>query len=359
MLLLLAGMCFFSSVNGQPTYDRSFFPKADQTISRILMNANFADQYSKGAEKVWNYPDSSRISDTAENNRIKASEVPKNDEFPQADVVDVSTNTMRGQQTTNYRFIDVTDDQAAAVGLYTQISEGSGITVNYTDPKVLRQFPLAYNESFEDSNQLSGRGTVDGITVSQEGSGYTKVTYDGYGTIKNSTRTFNDVVRLKTISKDTFTLSIGPTTIAQKVIEKSYTYKQAGEPEPLIEFRETKTIASSSQGTAENDTSGLAVSPRLWDPTVGVEEQSNVKGLVVMPNPVEKNLRVLLGLEKATNVQMKVLNMKGQILKKRQPENLQQGNHMEQFNVSPLPSGHYQLVIQTPKTRKTQTIIKK
>lgn len=360
ILSLLVGLCFFSSVNGQPTYDRSFFPEADQTITSILMDANFAGQYSGGADKDWSYPDSSPILDTVENTRIKASQAPKNDEFPQADVVVTNTTTTaRGQQTTNYRFIDVTDNKAAIVGLYVQIGEGSGITVSYTDPGVLRRFPLAYNESFEDSSQYSGQGTVNGITISQEGTGYTKVTYDGYGTIQNSTRTFKDVVRLKTLSKDTLTQTIGPRTIAQKINVTTYTYKQADEPEPLIQFRETKTIASTSQGSFENDTSSLTVSPRLWDPTVGVEEQSNVKGLVVMPNPVEDNLRVLLGLEKATNVQMKLLNMKGQILKKRHSGNLQQGNHMEQFNVSPLPSGHYQLVIQTPKTRKTQTVIKK
>jgi hypothetical protein len=50
--LLLAGLCFFSAVNGQPTYDRSFYPEADQTISRILMDAKFAGQYSAGANKV-------------------------------------------------------------------------------------------------------------------------------------------------------------------------------------------------------------------------------------------------------------------------------------------------------------------
>jgi hypothetical protein len=357
--LLLGALCYFSSIIGQPTYDRSFYPEAGQTVTRILMDAKFASNYQQGADKVWSYPDNSQILDTVENTRIKASEAPSNEEFPQADVVVTNTTTTRGQQTTNYRFIDVTDNQAAVVGLYVQIGEGSGITVSYNDPKVLRQFPLAFNESFEDSNEFSGQGTVNGITISQEGSGYTKVTYDGYGTIQNSTRTFKDVVRLKTISKDTLTQTIGPRTIAQKINVTTYTYKQAGEPEPLIQFRETKTIASSSQGTAENDTSSLTVSPRLWDPTVGVEAQSDVKGLVVMPNPVENNLRVLLGLEKATNVQMKLLNMKGQMVKEKQLGSLQQGNHMEQLTVSELPSGTYQLLLQTPETRKTQTVIKK
>jgi hypothetical protein len=297
--------------------------------------------------------------DTIENYRIKASQAPKNDEFPQADVVVSNTTTTMGQQTTTYRFIDVTDKKAATVGLYVQVGEGSGFTVSYTDPAVQRQFPLAFNESFEDSNRLSGQGTLNGIPISQEGSGYTKVTYDGYGTIQNSTRTFKDVVRLKTISKDTLTQSIGPTSISQKVNVTSYTYKQAGEPEPLIRFTETKTVVNSSQGSAENDTSNLTVSPRLWDPTVGVEDQSNLAGFVVMPNPVEDNLTVLLGLEKLTNLQMKLLNMNGQMVREIKPGSLQQGNHMEQFNVRHLPSGHYQLLIQTPKTRKAQTIIKK
>ena len=358
--LLLGALCYFSSIIGQPTYDRSFYPEAGQTVTRILMDAKFASNYQQGADKVWSYPDNSQILDTVENTRIKASEAPSNEEFPQADVVVTNTTTTaRGQQTTNYRFIDVTDNQAAVVGLYVQIGEGSGITVSYNDPKVLRQFPLAFNESFEDSNEFSSQGTVNGITISQEGSGYTKVTYDGYGTIQNSTRTFKDVVRLKTISKDTLTQTIGPRTIGQKINVTTFTYKQAGEPEPLMEFTKTQTVAESSQGSVENDTSNLTVSPRLWDPTVGVEEQSNLKGVAVMPNPVEDNMQVVLGLEKASKVHLKLLNMKGQMVKERKPRNLQQGNHMEQLTVSELPSGTYQLLIQTPETRKTQTVIKK
>ena len=357
-LLVTLGLCFFNYLFGQPTYDRSYYPEAEETVTQLLMDSAFAEQFVQGAEKTWQYPDSSSILDTIETNRIKASQAPGSDQFPDADIATINTNTVQGSQTTNFQFIDVTDNKAAVIGTYTQIGEGSGFSSTYDDPKLIRRFPLDFNESFEDSNSISGEGSFNDITISQNGIGYTKVTYDGYGTIKNSTRTFEDVVRLKTISRDSLTINISFNSISITTRSTTYTYKQAGEPEPLIRLSENNIVTRTSRGNMERENMVMQVSPRLWDPTVGIKSQNNLEGLALMPNPVKNKLQVVLGLKSSTNVRLRLMNMKGQTVKATNLGKLRAGHHLEKLIMSGLPSGSYQLLIQTPEFQKTKTVIK-
>lgn len=87
------------------------------------------------------------------------------------------------------------------------------------------------------------------------------------------------------------------------------------------------------------------------------EENSPVKQLTVFPNPTSGELNVAFMLKQSADIHFELIDMLGNRSILAADENYAAGERHKTFNVAALPSGIYQLAIQTDKTVITRKVI--
>ncbi|MDR2235795.1 MAG: T9SS type A sorting domain-containing protein [Chryseobacterium sp.] len=100
-----------------------------------------------------------------------------------------------------YDFSSMTDTQAVMLGSYFGPAMGEG-TSTYTDPLIEYQFPITYQQQFDDTYQFN---VVSAATNTSE-SGQVSFVADGYGTVITPVGTYSNVMRVKRMRTATQTI---------------------------------------------------------------------------------------------------------------------------------------------------------
>ena len=236
--LLLA----FSATNGQITIQSKHMPKAGDTarLSTSLPSNLPSGWRMPGANKSWDFTKITPIG--TQLREFKASFRTPYAFYFFNQVGEKIADTLGGGPltfTNVHSFYTTSNSVYKAEGLGYSIT-GIPLAANYTDDDEIYQFPLEYNDS--DVNTFRFKFDVPGqqlITYIQQGTRTNIV--DAYGSLKTPYKTYNDVIRVKTLVNqvDTIVSPLGKTGIPRPQI--IYKWLAQGEVVPVLEIRGTQT----------------------------------------------------------------------------------------------------------------------
>lgn len=235
---LILGICIMTilGLKAQPVITSQHMPSSGDTLRYSLAGINGVDalESSTGASQTWDF------SGLTLNRQDVASYLSANKTtyaFYFFNQIGLKTADSLGAGPIMFRNI---------YSFYTKNSsvfkaEGLGYTYssiplasNYSDEDEIYQFPLQYHDS--DVSTFKFKFTIPGNLFSLVQSG-TRVNYaDGYGTVITPYKTYNNVLRLKTVINETDTLisSLAKIPIPRKTI--SYKYLSTSEKIPVLEI---------------------------------------------------------------------------------------------------------------------------
>ncbi|SEG41156.1 Por secretion system C-terminal sorting domain-containing protein [Halpernia humi] len=211
-----------------------------------------------------------------------------------------------------------------------------GAVLNFnTDNALFIKFPTAFSESYTDT--ASGTATYTGITVNF--SGTITTTADASGTLLLDSKSFANIIRLKT--EQNYILSLTGLGNIGTLTSTIYSYYDNSNRYPLFT---TTTATGVIPLAAINQTSNLAVAQSTV--FLGTRNDALKKKIQVYPNPVQNQL--FFGGDLAGYTQVKIFNMEGRLVKSQNIE-------AEKINISALPAGNYILQL-SGKDKKAQSI---
>ena len=273
----------FGFLQGQITLTADNAYEADLLInySTTVIAGNIQNVGFAGADVVWDF--SQIITDqSASTTFLDVSEVANNQFYPQA--------TLGVDDGSNQAFYSTSPTALSFWGAFT----ASGAEVIYTDPQDFLRFPFTYENNFTDS--FSGTATTN-TTLDRMGT--TEVTCDGYGTLITPSRTYDEVVRVKTI------MDYGDFYGGYELInytEERYEWYDATEKFPVLAINafnfggNTGTVISYIEGTSTS-----------------TNTLSELESLSLSPNPATDFVNIQTSNLNASNdLSIEIFNQMGQ-----------------------------------------------
>lgn len=195
------------------------------------------------------------------------------------------------------------------------------------DPYSRMRFPLTYAGGWHDSVK---QPTCD-TTIN-----FHDVEYDGYGTLDINATTYSNIVRLKTILRDTATsdCSFGPgIPPVLSYTDTIYDYYTAGYHCPILTIR--YSIHGNTTYLSRRNTVSVA-SPEMALLSSGM-----------VPNPSDMNTRVAFSLGQPAHCSVSVIDMTGQALWRHTEIEGKAGNNVIEIATDKLPAGMYTVILNT------------
>jgi len=354
MALFLSNLVF-----GQIELTRSDnVPGQGDSTFRYSADTNVTEM-SAGANQTWNYQGQLQVQtndglDTTF--YLDPAIQPAGSKFPQANMVNQNGQGPRVLKT----YVRATTNKAEVLGQVIPAREDSTFYVNYSDNMTQFQYPMNYNDSFYDAyegrDKITEIGQLDSLIKFI--SGYQAMKYDGHGTLKNNSKTFN-VARLKNnyYRKDsTANYLMGFFGSAQVGINTttSFIWMDENAQSPLLQISYTKNEIRGPNFDSSIYTKTVNVDPRLTGSgsqdtaqNSSVEARTPVRETITFPNPASSELNVVLTLNETTNLELAILNPKGQVVKQRSFNEVANGQFHQRFNTQQLKAGNYVLKIRT------------
>lgn len=153
---------------------------------------------------------------------------------------------------------------------------GNNLTIKYVNPAILANYPFSFGNSV--SSITSGSvSSTNPFPITQAFSGTCTATAVGTGTLILTSRTFNDVIKMKTVQKLVAGSSIGGINFT--IVNYDY-YSISSSRNPIFSIQ-TLTLSSGFGNTYQK-----AVTVQKDYDIVGINEQKNNQiALTVYPNP--------------------------------------------------------------------------
>jgi hypothetical protein len=235
-LLTLALGAVFNVLLAQPTLQNNVYPEVGDVITTTTaVTANNITEGSAGANQTWNFsglqPDPQFSSTTF--NFVAVGTTPYAADFPGANLAQVVV-----ADTPVYAYYKVETNQLSILGSATQ-----DFSLTYTNPQIALKTPLSFNGSFQDTYTGLLELTGQGITFQNAGNRTT--TYDGYGTLQTPSGTFNNAIRLKTVSTEKDSVGFGPGTYSiTETVLTSYDFYVPNRVGPQVTVSYTEGVST-------------------------------------------------------------------------------------------------------------------
>lgn len=215
--------------------------------------------------------------------------------------------------------------------------------IHFTDPRRMTLYPFTYGSTFKDTSRMIF--SIMGFDIFF--ATYNKVTADAWGTLKLPNGTFNNVLRIETITIQQDSSFFMGMPQVNRSETKSYSWFAAGIHTPLA------TLDYDTSGTGTwylSEAKYYKATPP--PPPTGVSEAGNSgNGIQVYPNPASGVVNIQFGENRARTI-VAILDMAGREVMNTVYE--QSNNAQVQLN--DIPSGTYMLRIMTegkaPETAK-------
>lgn len=324
------------------------FPEKGDAFTKYAADTAGVDEKNSGNSIDWDYTDQLEMLSSFEVTYKAPQNTPGGTNFPNADLA--AQEMTMGQEV--YSFYHLTNNKAEIIGQYV-ITERQGqeieIALDFKDSAKIREFPMQYNDSFYD--QYSIQDTADigfpfDLIINSNGSNAVK--FDGVGSIQTSSDTFNDVKRLKTVTKDTTVQSLGGQELVnQKTETLQYEFFNANDKTPLLQISYSTVRADgeteSSKSVIMNEEMKQATSN-----SSGINNDQGITGsIITFPNPVKDQLNLVLSVNHNTPLSARIVNANGKEMLQRDYGAVQKGNLHKTFNAGNWDRGIYFLEVQT------------
>lgn len=197
----------------------------------------------------------------------------------------------------------------------------------YSDLHVIFNFPFTSSSNIADN--IACTYTVNGFTFTRTGTSNT--TALGYGTLMLPGGTYNNIMKVQ-LNYTYFDTSAGfPGTTTKS---NAYLWFDATHKTPVLGIYYTDLIV----GGFTQSTKSVVVA----DFAVGMEDSKGTSAsFTVYPNPAQAEAAVNFELKKEQDVDIKIINVAGQLVKNIRYEKIPAGVHSEKLDVSALASGMY------------------
>lgn len=336
--LPFAAICLFSgSMAAQPTLQMNVLPNIGDVVTFHEADTNNISQGNAGANQTWNFSGLQPLSGVpaVEYYYLLPANTPYAASFPTANyAVKIDADTAV------YGYAKREANQYSFLGIKNQYIEQQ-----YPNPDIQLKTPLAFNGNFQDDfTNYSDAGT--GIVFFGKGS--RKVTYDAYGTLTTPAGTFQNAMRIKSISTQTDSASFFGNQIINHTEITTYDWFAANKPGALVSVYYTHTITETiipGFDTLVTD-GGVVKSVNYIDDLVtGVlDRPGEISGVTIHlagPNPVSDLLKVNIVSDKdVRELRLLLTDASGRTLQTRSLS-LNEGENAVSVDAAGLPAGIY------------------
>lgn len=234
-LSIFSLLAWSSVLFAQPEITRSHFWQVGDRFTRVALDVSAVTPGNAGANQVWDFSArTSLLEPTQTIEMISASAAPHIDAFPGTTAVELSvTNGVA-----RYHYWSLDDERMRYLG-----GELNGTLVTYSESANVLEWPLRFESTSTDTFE-SGM-VVQGLEISRNGSFNVEV--DGYGTLRLSNGSYENVLRVK--STQTMTQTGPLPALAKTISTTSYSWHSADHGYPLLTWLETVSESSGKRTT--------------------------------------------------------------------------------------------------------------
>lgn len=314
-ILLISGLLTFFSLHSmaQPVLEEVEDYKVGEKAVYLNVEPPSVAEGASGSDVTWDFSNLNP-NDSLINEIVHPDSTPYRGKFPNADVAEKNGEGL-------YVFQEVGNGNNQVWGVTDQ-----DVVFEYNNPYQAIFRPITYQDSLMDT----ARRSYQTQGFSYEGTGFTKTKVDGWGTLKLPNGTYTNVlrIRLEQLYKDTAQASGSITTT--KII--TYTWFNDEYKSPILSIDST---AISSQFF--NDTSKTV---RYLDKETTTSQQSYLRGKKGINGYLHRNqLHISFPFKGGEKVEVKILNLSGQVTDNQQIQNHGQKDVMTIDLQGQLPKG--------------------
>jgi len=206
--------------------------------------------------------------------------------------------------------------------------------LDYQQPDILYKFPMNYNDTYTEPFIATTDLSHLGISFKINTSGSRTNHVDGWGNLTVDHKTYNNVLRLKSISDQNITRIQDGITYQQSIKTISYQWLSKDYKFPVMEVK----------GLENNGKIVITEIRYLKNDPVLATSSENLKNIIVYPNPSNGNFKTNIPTSEIKSIE--VYNTIGQMVAKS-------------LDITNLEKGNYIIKINTPTKSHIQKVIKK
>jgi hypothetical protein len=278
-------------------------------------------------------------------------------EVPSNQVFSFSTATFAKEMTSNDQDEEVSDgdyflyelNNLNCIVLGNQFNSPEQRVI-YSDPKTLIRYPITYNNTPQTDNFAYQYTYNYLINVT----GTISTVYDGYGTLKTSKGTYENVIRIKTTETKTKTTDNGtpeiPNIQTVNITIITYSWRKPDQFIPIFEIKETTT---SAYITTVSKKANLYDAPPISAITPKLKQTLT---LTVGPNPASEKISIDFKDVESGNYDISITDYQGVSLMNEQ-KFIGNGD-LHSLDISTLKSGFYIVKIMSDKAEFVKKLIK-
>jgi hypothetical protein len=328
LLLIALFSCLSYNAIAQPIVTSSnMFVAGDMSIAYIADTTN-VDYGTGGANKTWDYSGLKAAGGTMDSiitRYIAPSETPYHSNFPDATLC----SQIVGQNTYSYMKYDNSASTLNGIG-FTLGTDANAVIETYDQPELYAKFPI--NSTYNVSNTFSATYISYGITSYRRGS--ITMRADGYGTLKLPRNTYNNVLRIYTVSIDSADLNGSG---MEKIVSSSYTYQAPGIKNDLLKVYRDDIYVKGMHVNGNKHVTYYDMAK------TGISRKSDFAdaSVKIFPNPVQNLCTLSVETDKNAPAAIDVINALGQVVKTYSGLSLRNGTNSFTIDMSTYEKGFY------------------
>jgi hypothetical protein len=270
-------------------------------------------------------------------------------DFPDANLVSSSFNA--GFSVYSYSKINAEkwEELGTAASLFKK---------TYTNPKTTLTFPFTFNSSVSDDYEGIEELGISSIVT--HFNGISTTTADAYGSVMLPGGSFDDVLRLKLVTKNTDSTDLGANIIEKLVVTTTtYIWYSPEYHSPLCSQSSSEGIQIALVPGLAPDTAQLQFPDDFsWDPAAIVSAIKSIERIdfTISPNPFTDYLDIRIDLEDSGSFMLDIIGLDG---KRVYSEKVESATGVFRHRLQPdLPSGQYFLRLKGENSAGFQKLIK-
>lgn len=327
---------FAALTDAQPVLQNTVFPAIGNVITTVSADSNIIAEGNAGANQIWDFTALEAVGDPQSTTFVDAAGTPNAATFPASNIAGVTT--IDGADL--YAYYKLSPNQFSLLGTaYPGV-----IPQQYSNPETLLATPLNFNGTFTD-NFASTQPFPD---ASLSSSGNKTVTYDAYGTLKMPGGTFNNAMRLETVTQKQDTTSLFFGFAVTNTTQTNYEWYVNGRPAPQVTIVYTEGTSTTFFPSIPPIMTDIPLSKAISfvsSISTGVEENpaktASLSLVISGANPVSNQLRLTATAAQAgRNYHLQLMDAQGKIVQSKILE-LAAGDNFLSFSVGYLPAGTY------------------
>lgn len=296
----------------------------DHGVAHMVGDTTGVNPGNSGANQTWNFSNINIGSDSIVANVVNPNTTPYFSYFPTSNIAMI---------TGGYNYYTISDGDMNMIGSVDGTLPDQKITI-FSDPELYLRIPFTYNSTFTDNYFATFAFSFGDTGIKR---GIVTKTADSWGTIILPGGTFNNVLRIHTISDETDSV-IAPYPHVERRIGHEYSWYSSQYKNPL--FWITIVTDTSSQiiekfGMVMTTNQPIGVTP------ISNQIVSEYKLHQNYPNPFNPSTSITFDIVKTSDIKLIVNDALGRNVVELVNERLSNGSYKVDFNAANLTSGVY------------------